>query len=74
MYSKCALGYCFVDLFIEDCETISGFNVNVYLYIFQKFKCPGALPGGGGGKFKLRFDWCIRLGSLRPRPNVFGYF
>ena len=24
--------------------------------IFQKFKCPGGLPGG---MFKLRFDWYI---------------
>ena len=27
--------------------------------IFQKFKCPGGLPGGG--MLKLRFDWYITL-------------
>ena len=28
---------------------------------FPKIRLPWELPGGGGGIFKLRFDWYIRM-------------
>ena len=44
-------------------NSFSASGVGNFPKIFQKFKCPGGLPGGGG-MLKLRFNWYISRADL----------
>ena len=44
-------------------SALGGGNLNQN---FPKIQMPGGLPGRGGGKLKLRFDWYIRVLSSKP--------